>query len=613
MVTVEAVQQLIEPIHKELQSLRVEMGRLGKAAVLTETLIPIITRVKALEDQHTEHILPIITRVKTLEDQSAARTAREKDFKGVFNTKELKLEPYNGSRAQYQNFAWVIKQFIRKDSPHLAAALDNAELETKEIKQEFITEKGITEAEDQGLKWLLINFTSGDARDLLRSRDEHNAAELWRLLRKEAEPRGGEQEARSLAFLMRPPRAKDMKTLIKTIREWDRILKEEKRRANPNEIVLPDRLAAVAMQEMMPMRLKEEVGLKPMGFRESHKDLRGYLEDMIYKSQLEGNGMDSIAQLEEEPEEELLPISYENPETGQLEVHYVGRKDVQRFQKRPAGRQPNLRPPGTNQTRGAHEGGQREGDGGRKPGIRDSNGKVQCFRCKAIGHIRPECTAKTRVDNGLPCKGAGKGGLNNVEQSVEEHNLEVEDIEMNVLEEGGADDEHYRCSECGIGVDYPEEPVPAEGEDAEEVDEWKEWALTQEPDPLYGAGDPWHGRAPGKGRGSIETSVAVNDEMPPPSDFVGALQKFIQDAAVKEHGEVEQETPARLFQASARPSAPRPLSLSGSAQCLPRLSPPALLSAPAISARHAAAPGVGMRPTCGSSATSSGSPYGYGW
>ena len=116
---------------------------------------------------------------------------------------------------------------------------------------------------------------------LLRSLDHMPAVEIWRALRREAEPRGGQQESRNLAWLMRPGRAKDWKEAGRFLREWGRILKEESAMIEDDATLMSDRLKTVAMQELMPQKGRHEVDRKPSEWRNSYKEVRAYLLDQV--------------------------------------------------------------------------------------------------------------------------------------------------------------------------------------------------------------------------------------------------------------------------------------------------------------------------------------------
>ena len=47
-------------------------------------------------------------------------------YKG-FDERKLKLEPYSGDHAKYQDFSWTMGSFIRRESAPLKAAMDSTE------------------------------------------------------------------------------------------------------------------------------------------------------------------------------------------------------------------------------------------------------------------------------------------------------------------------------------------------------------------------------------------------------------------------------------------------------------------------------------------------------
>ena len=101
-----------------------------------------VTRIATLMSRAAKDdiVQDLMARTRTLEDGAAAAAAaatagtatKEKEWKG-FNVKDLKLDPYDGERSGYSNFALVVKQFVRKEKPGVAAALEKAELEMDEL------------------------------------------------------------------------------------------------------------------------------------------------------------------------------------------------------------------------------------------------------------------------------------------------------------------------------------------------------------------------------------------------------------------------------------------------------------------------------------------------
>ena len=73
----------------------------------------------------------------------------------------------------------------------LAEAMNKAEMSSEPTGVNF---EGIDQSLDNELRWILVNYTSGDAETIVRRLSNRIGLETWRLLKNDVEPRGGAQE-----------------------------------------------------------------------------------------------------------------------------------------------------------------------------------------------------------------------------------------------------------------------------------------------------------------------------------------------------------------------------------------------------------------------------------
>ena len=88
-----------------------------------------------------------------------------------------------------------LSEFVRREPPAVHTAMEMAERSREPIGVNF---NDLDEALDTELRWLLVNYTCGNAEVLVRRVADRTGVETWRLLKSEVEPRGGCQESMNL-------------------------------------------------------------------------------------------------------------------------------------------------------------------------------------------------------------------------------------------------------------------------------------------------------------------------------------------------------------------------------------------------------------------------------
>merc|ERR1711978_38333 len=120
----------------------------------------------------------------------------------------------------------------------------------RESEPTGINYKGLDRSLDAELRWLLVNYTSGEAETFVRRLADRTGIETWRLIKSEIDPQGGFQETLNLTHLMRPDRCNTFSELNKALRAWDELLRKEEARS-PGGEVMADRLKAAALTAMV--------------------------------------------------------------------------------------------------------------------------------------------------------------------------------------------------------------------------------------------------------------------------------------------------------------------------------------------------------------------------
>ena len=93
---------------------------------------------------------------------------REDGYKRGWDTRKLKLEPFDGDRKEWRSWVFTMKAFIRREAPVLEAFITESEYHEEEITMRQVTDMGVDPAEDKELAWTLTNHTS-EVRDFQSS------------------------------------------------------------------------------------------------------------------------------------------------------------------------------------------------------------------------------------------------------------------------------------------------------------------------------------------------------------------------------------------------------------------------------------------------------------
>ena len=102
------------------------------------------------------------------------------DSKRKFDTKNLKLNPWDGEPKTFKTYEYHLKEFIKRESMELANAMTKAEMSREPTGIDF---EGIDKYLDNELRWILVNYTSGDAETTVRRLSNRTGLETWRLLK----------------------------------------------------------------------------------------------------------------------------------------------------------------------------------------------------------------------------------------------------------------------------------------------------------------------------------------------------------------------------------------------------------------------------------------------
>ena len=150
---------------------------------------------------------------KELKEEIKELKWKKKCSEGGFDERKLKLEPYDGNRDLWRDFAWTFLAFIAKESPVLGAVMEKAEGWKEEVKESHLEGLGVSVELDKQLSWLLVNNakTGSEAKTLLRSIKSHTGLDMWRQLWKDAKPKSGAQESVDFQKLMKPDKARNYK------------------------------------------------------------------------------------------------------------------------------------------------------------------------------------------------------------------------------------------------------------------------------------------------------------------------------------------------------------------------------------------------------------------
>ena len=117
-----------------------------------------------------------------------------------FDVRQLNGQTYGGEKAKWQEFDWVLRKYVGRESTTLKEAMETAARYSDEITPSTRDHMGITEELDSQLAFLLINLSEpgSAARTMLRAIQYKTGLEQYRLMGKDAQPVGGAQETLKL-------------------------------------------------------------------------------------------------------------------------------------------------------------------------------------------------------------------------------------------------------------------------------------------------------------------------------------------------------------------------------------------------------------------------------
>ena len=123
----------------------------------------------------------------------------------------------------------------------LKRAMDRAEKEETEIANDALGRFGIAPELDQELCYLLVNNTIDGSitKTILRAAEGKGkpGLEQWRLLHRDAMPKGGAQETLIRQSLSKPEKAGSYEDLRRKLIQWDADLAEEERKSGTGKIL----------------------------------------------------------------------------------------------------------------------------------------------------------------------------------------------------------------------------------------------------------------------------------------------------------------------------------------------------------------------------------------
>ena len=405
------------------QQLKAQIEEMGERAhVDPRTVDDLVISLQNLKD-HVEHVWahPVAPGLE--------RTEREFEKKNRgWDTRKLMLDPFDGDKKEFRNWSFTLKAFIRRECPGLESYMTEIEYQEEEIDGRHISDAGVDLNEDKELAWVLTNYTAGEVKEMVQLNESKRGCEIWRIIVNDANPKSGTSGVQAMQQLMAPGRAKTYSDLKKMLAKWDALLKAEVQRGGPASKI-GEEVKATAIISMVPKSLELEIMKKGKKMVESFKDIRTFVDDMVYMHTIEGGagGGISLANVEDDDiDEGEVEI---NDEQGNVLVGTIMMRNGKRiFQPRP------WRPGGKN-------GGGKGGKNGGGKGLGKGNDTRECFRCNRKGHVIKDCWSTTKADGS---KIVDKPKINNLNaenevdlQSITLANIETENlekVEINVLE-----------------------------------------------------------------------------------------------------------------------------------------------------------------------------------
>ena len=251
--------------------------------------------------------------------------------KEMWDTRRLKMDPYSGDKKTWRSFVFTLKAFIRRESPNLEKFMTEMEHRDEEIMHEDLLTIDLDLNEDKELVWMLTNFTKDEAKEQVQLCEGKPGLEIWRMLIKENDPKSGTSGVQAMQKLVGPSRCKTYLELKKGLIKWDTLMKAEVQRGGPASKIGQE-VQATAIISMVPRTLEEEILKKGKKFVENYKEVRQFVEDMVYMHTIEGKET-TVNNVEEDDEHEETEITDEH---GNILIGTIMRKDGRKvFQARP--------------------------------------------------------------------------------------------------------------------------------------------------------------------------------------------------------------------------------------------------------------------------------------
>ena len=150
-----------------------------------------------------------------------------------WDTRKLILDPFDGDKKEFRNWAFTLKAFIRREAPGLESFMTSTEYQEEELTGRDISDGGVDMKDDKELAWTLTNYTTGEVKEMVQLNEDKRGCELWRIITKDANPKSGTSGVQAMQKLMSPGRSKTYGELKKMLAKWDALLKAEIQRGGP--------------------------------------------------------------------------------------------------------------------------------------------------------------------------------------------------------------------------------------------------------------------------------------------------------------------------------------------------------------------------------------------
>ena len=200
--------------------------------------------------------------------------------KSGWDFRRLMVKTYNDCKTEWKDYSFTIKAFVRRECAAMADAMDGTEYGSKPLPINTLRSYNIDAETDAELSWLLVNFTGGTAKDLVRLKSSETGLETWRALTWENDPRTGVGSVKEMIKVIKPPTSSSYQEFAKSLRDWDNTLKMEASRNGP-AAQISDAVKATALISKMPPDLQEDTWKKGIEFVSNYHEVRRMVDEMI--------------------------------------------------------------------------------------------------------------------------------------------------------------------------------------------------------------------------------------------------------------------------------------------------------------------------------------------